>query len=72
MASESGNRRVAAERRREDVDLPSAREAERFGGEGEEGDALFETEMAAFKAEEFDESHCQARVIKQKLGQVGL
>ena len=46
------------------------REEERFGDEGEQGDRLFETEMAAFKAEEFGDHHCQKRAIKQKFGQV--
>ena len=43
-----------------------------FGEEGDEGDELFATAMAKFKAEDFGDNHCQARVIRQKLGQVGL
>ena len=46
------------------------REEERFGEEGDEGDALFEAAMAKFKAEDFGEQHVQLRVIKQKFGQV--
>ena len=48
------------------------REDARFGVEGAAGDALFEVAMAAFKANEFGDNHCQLRVIKQKVGQVGL
>ena len=48
------------------------REEARFGEAGDEGDALFEAAMAAFKADEFGDQHCQLRVIKQKIGQVGL
>ena len=48
------------------------REEARFGEEGPEGDALFEEAMRSFKAEEFGESHVQLRVMKQRMGQVGL
>ena len=39
---------------------------------GDEGQELVATGMARFKADDFGNNHCQARVIKQKLGQVGL
>ena len=48
------------------------REEERFGEEGAAGDSLFEEAMAAFKASQFGDSHCEMRVIRQKLGQVML
>ena len=48
------------------------REEERFGEEGEEGDTLFDAAMAAYSANEFGDSHCQQRVLKQKFGQVGI
>ena len=48
------------------------REEARFGEEGAEGDALFEEAMRSFKADEFGEAQVQLRVIKQRIGQVGL
>ena len=48
------------------------REEARFGEEGPEGDALFEEAMRSFKVEEFGESHVQRRVIRSRMGQVGL
>ena len=48
------------------------REEERFGEEGEAGDALFEAAMASFKAGEFGDQQGQGRTVRFKLGQVGL